>query len=53
MLNGGSVTLDSNDADSPADIPHKHIQFLQQTKLVYIERKFVFAHASYDEQSPR
>lgn len=47
--NGGSATLDSYDADSVADIPHKHIQFLQQTRPVYIEGKFAFAHASYNE----
>jgi len=49
LLNGGSATLDSYGADSVADIPHQHIQFLQLTRPAYIEGKFAFAHASYNE----
>jgi serine/threonine protein phosphatase 1 len=52
LLFGGSATLTSYRTLLPEEIPHKHIEFLNNCLLYYETDRYIFLHATYDPALP-
>lgn len=48
LVNGGCETLQSYGVESPADIPHEHLEFIRNLPHIRLTDSHVFVHAGLD-----